>query len=708
MFRLKVNSRTSKENLQFEHALASFESYIERGKGFSIYNVEKKDLNKIVSLIGNSLGEGVLFIRLSAFNGTFENDGKRPIVIYQDIKRDDLLKCVDELVNKLVYPNWFYNTSIIYLSEYEKKENSVYDISSTLLHENYNQVIDLLSLEQLETILELINCQIHDINNITLFDEKVLYTPIELILRDKLIERNINFEPQVKLGRFYVDFLITDKNRKIIVECDGRDYHSIEKDRERDKELSAEGYQILRFTGSELFHDVNACLDKIMLTSLHANYQIHRLEQLNKEQMIAVNHIDGPMRLLAPAGSGKTKTLINRVSNLINQGVKPNEILALAFNKKASEEMEKRLQELFGISDANVKTFHSFGNGIIKEKLKWNFNVKNEKSGTRELIKSAVEKHVNIKRVRNKDPLEAYLEKLSKIKNELLPYDDFLIEDQDKVIDIQPVFEDYLDGMFRQNFYNFDDMLYLAARILLDDKIIRQRNQAKYKYILVDEFQDLNKAQLLILQIISLPDNNLFIVGDDDQMIYGFRGAEIRHILEFNHRYAVNRDQVLNINYRSARDLVRQSKWLIDHNKARVFKDIKPNMKEQGNIQLYIGKNLKEQCERIANWLKSKKNSQNKWTDFAVLYRYNEYEINLYVELRNQGIPVFLNDKRAFNSAVGKTIFAYLRTIYKPTECSNDEFKRVLNVPNQYLTNNFISTINTWNDLIDIKSALPK
>lgn len=708
MLLLKVDNRISADHIEFQQVLSSFESYYERGKGFSIYNVEGDEYKKIVSLISKYIGNEIKFITLSSFNEAIINEGKSTLVVYQDIRRDELLNCVSELVNKVLFPNWFYNTSIIYISKFEKKENNVHDISSTLIHQDYNQVLNLLALEQLGNILETATCQVHDICAIPLLNEKVIYTPIELILRDELVERNIRFEPQVKLGRFYTDFLVTVNNRKVIVECDGRDYHNAEKDRERDKELSLEGYQILRFTGSELYQDVNSCVDKIIYSSQRLNKHRYRLETLNEEQMNAVNHIEGPMRLLAPAGSGKTKTLINRVANLINQGVHPNEILALAFNKKASEEMEKRLHDLFGISDVDVRTFHSFGNQIIKEKLKWRFQIEKEKSGTRDILNSAVQKHVQLARLRNKDPLEAYLEKLSKIKNELLPYEEFLVEDQEKVIDIKPVFDDYLEGMYRYNFYNFDDMLYLAARILLDDSLTRRRYQTQYRYILVDEFQDLNKVQLLLLEIISLPENNVFIVGDDDQMIYGFRGAEIQNILQFNHRYAINKDQVLRINYRSAKDLVRQSKWLIDHNEARVYKDITSNMKEKGKIDLYIGNDLKEQCEKIADWIKSLKNSHNKWSDFAVLYRYNEFEINLYVELSSQGIPVILTNKKAFYSSVGRTIFAYLKAIYRPTECNNDEFKRILNTPNQYLTNEFIASINKWSDLINLKVTLPK
>ncbi|MFB4168574.1 UvrD-helicase domain-containing protein [Virgibacillus sp. JSM 102003] len=704
---MESSNREVNMNIDFQKALLGLESCVQRGKGFSVYNVSENDLNNINKMVKKAFGsDEVTYIRLSEYDSTNEVNGETPLVIYQDINRAEMLKVVDPLVNKLIYPTWFHKNTIIYISTFEKKENSVYDISSTLIHSDYNKVIKLLSLEQLENILDLININIHDFNMISLYDERVLYTPIELILRDKLIEKNIPFEPQVKLGRFYVDFLVTINGQKVIVECDGRDYHSLEKDKERDKELEVEGYRIFRFTGSELYNNVEKCIEILILNSKKFTRTRHVLEELNEEQKNATNHIDGPMRLLAPAGSGKTKTLINRIANLINSGVNPDEILALAFNKRASEEMKDRLQNLFGISNVNVRTFHSFGNQVIKEKLNWRFDSKKEKNLTRSLLESAIKNHVTLKHIRNKDPLGSYLEKLSKIKNELLPYDEFFVEDEDKVIDFKPIFDDYLAGMKNHNFHNYDDMLYLASRILLEDKFLRQSIQGQYKYILVDEFQDLNKVQLLILQILSLPENNLFIVGDDDQMIYGFRGAEIKHILEFNHRYTINTDQVLNINYRSTGSLVRHSKWLIDHNVARVYKEITPDANDKGNISFYVGQDLKKQCEEIGRWILALKNKNNKWSDFAVLYRYNEYEINLYVELSKMGIPVPFNDNKILNSSVGKCIFAYLTTIYKPDQCNNDTFKRIINIPNKYIRNSFITTINTWDDFIDLETSL--
>lgn len=702
---IETIKKTDNLNINFEKLFKNIDYLIEKGKGYSIFNGSDEVFEVFTNKLEEAIKDDYKVIQVSNFNANFNIDKSIPIIIYQDLKYRDLLKRVDDLVNRLIYPAWYKGCTIFFISKINKSYYNVGEIQSSLIHSDYMQVINLLSMEQMNNILDLVNVNITSPELINDFDNDVLYTPIEKIFKDKLVENNISFEPQVKLGRFYVDFLIEVNNTKVIIECDGREYHNPYRDHERDKELKKEGYKIFRFSGSRIFNDCDACIDEVIRYSkVHSNSK-YVLEGLNDDQKIAVNHITGPMRVLAPAGSGKTKTLVNRIVNLINNGVQESEILALAFNKKAQKEMTIRLSEKYGISSVSIKTFHSFGNDIIKKTLKWRFDANGQESTTKKFLRNAVKKHGKITYQRNKDPLDEYLDKLRKVKNDLLPINEMVLEVDSSSINFEPIFNEYLKNSFENNFYNFDDMLYIAVRQLLSDPILRRKIQDTYKYILVDEFQDLNKVQLLLLQILALPENNLFIVGDDDQMIYGFRGAEVRHILQFDKRYSITSDQVLKINYRSCSDIVRHSKWLIDNNKIRVAKDIIPFSEERGNINLFIGESLKDQAERIAQWILKNKDDNTNWSDFAILYRYNQYSDLLRIILSKLNIPVEFEGIKVLNSSVGKCILSYLTIIYDNKNSKPEHYKEILNKPNKYFTNDFIKTIRCWDDFINLDKA---
>ncbi|KAF5076351.1 ATP-dependent DNA helicase Rep [anaerobic digester metagenome] len=682
-----------------------FEYLVEKGKGYSIYNASNEMFLNFVNALKDRVCDEFINIRLSNYNADCEVNKKIPIVIFQDLDFNELTNKADDVVNKLIYPAWYRGCTIFFISKIDKSYYNIGEIKSSLIHSDYRHVLNLLSLEQMDSLLDFVNIIITSPEMITEFKQNVIYTPIEKIFSEKLIENGISFKPQVKLGRFYVDFLVEFGNSKIIVECDGREYHNPNRDRERDKELKKEGYKIFRFSGSMLFNDCDGCVDKVIRYNKSSSNSKYVLEELNEEQMVAVNHIAGPMRLLAPAGAGKTKTLINRIINLINNGIHESEILALAFNKRAELEMRKRLIENYGLGNVEIKTFHSFGNEVIRKILQWRFNGDKQAQITKSLLEEVVNKYEKIVYQRNKDPMDEYLTMLSKAKNDLLPFNGMVIETVNNTVNFEPIFKAYIKRSMNENFYNYDDMLYFAVRLLLHEPSLRRKIQNQYKYLLVDEFQDLNKVQLLLLQILALPQNNLFVVGDDDQMIYGFRGAEVRHILDFNERYSITSDQVLKINYRSCSEIVRHSRWLIDHNKCRVSKDIIPFSEERGSLCLFVGDSLKGQVEKIAQWLLENKNENTKWSDFAILYRYNQYSDLLYMNLSKFNIPVHFDGVKVLNSGVGRCILSYLTVIYDNKSSKPEHFKEILKKPNKYLTNELINKIISWNDFINIDFA---
>lgn len=689
--------------------IEEIEKSISRGKGYSVYNGSSQMVREFDELLNEKNIQHEVF-KLSTIlekRLTFDDFSFKQIeaaVIFQDLIEPLLLSNIDFIVNKIVYPLWFYGKSLIFISTLDKSVYQVDKIESFLIHNNYPLVIKKLLLEQLNNLLETVTTTISSPDLFENMDELVRYTPIEEIFSEQLIKMGIKFEPQVKLGRYYVDFLLYLKNQRVIVECDGKEFHDAGKDAERDNELKKEGYKIFRFSGSRIFNDCEKCVEEILLqTSKKTDKYI--LEDLNPEQLLAVKHTDGPMRVLAPAGSGKTKTLVNRIVQLRNQGVSSSEIIALAFNKKAADEMTNRLSGNFGLTDMEVRTFHSFGNDIIKGKFKWKFDFDKMSKTERSLLEEAVGNYTTIVKRRNKDPLDEYLKLLSKIKNDLLPIDEMYISQDDKVIDFEPIFNDYLKQSTKSQFYTFDDMVYFAVRILLSDSQLRKKVQNMYRYVLVDEFQDLNKVQLLLLQILALPQNNVFIVGDDDQMIYGFRGAELRPLLEFNNRYAITNDQVLKINYRSAHNIVRHSKWLIDHNEVRVYKDITPYSNQKGEVSLFIGKNLADQVDQVCKFIKEAKNDASQWSDFAILIRHNQYKGLLRIALFLNDIPSYSDGDSILKTRVGETLHAYLMLIHESEKCDQRIFKKVLNYPNRYFKNDFIERIKSWDDFINVSEV---
>jgi len=430
---------------------------------------------------------------------------------------------------------------------------------------------------------------------------------------------------------------------------------------------------------------------KELAQNVGPNYELDN--DLDPSQLAAVNNIAGPIRVLAPAGSGKTKTLINRILNLLNQGIPPEKILALAFNKKARDEMQERLERK-GIHNIQVRTFHSLGYEIVRKSLGWKYAGAEHKNTSRDLMRNAIRQHTELPPLRNKDPLDAFLDGLRKAKMDLTDLATMTVEYGQRVYPFEPIFYSYLKAQLGRNYLDFDDMIYLALRVLLDDRSLRRLYQSQFEFILVDEFQDLNQAQLLLLQILSLPENNVFAVGDDDQMIYGFRGAEVRHIIEFDKRFPVSTSHVLNTNYRSSQMIVRHTGWLIDHNSDRIEKNIQPRPgAQEGGIEISGHASVLEQAKYAAQWLVEHKTKNNLyWSDYAFLFRYNAYQFPIAITLDTLKIPhTTLSGQNIFRTQVGKDIYSYLQVILSSSEATPKDFERVLKRPNKYFTNQIIA-----------------
>ena len=430
---------------------------------------------------------------------------------------------------------------------------------------------------------------------------------------------------------------------------------------------------------------------------------------LDASQSRAVNHGAGPIRVLAPAGSGKTKTLTNRIMHLVNQGVATERILALAFNKKAADEMAERLLRR-GVPVARrlhqagvvVRTFHGLGYEWIRTVQGWSYRAEEEENRLRRLMQQAVEKHYKLPPRRNQDMLEPFLAALSTCKMDLPPLEGIEVELEEKTLPFAPVFSTFLQLQQQHKFCNFDDMIYWAVRLLLERAGLRHEMQQRFEYLLVDEFQDLNRAQLLMMQLLALPRNNLFVVGDDDQMIYGWRGADIRHILEFPRRYAGATDCTLSTNYRSSQAIVRHAAWLIRNNHHRVAKTMNavPGAAE-GSVAFHLADSLWHQAQNAASWLAEQhEHHQAAWNECAVLFRYHAYKYVIAILLDARGIPHEpVGGASLAQTPVGRDLHAYLGVLLDPQAAPKEWLTRILKRPNKFFTNQFILAMETWDDI---------
>ena len=404
------------------------------------------------------------------------------------------------------------------------------------------------------------------------------------------------------------------------------------------------------------------------------------LDNLNKQQKEAVTHIDGPMLVLAGAGSGKTKVLTSRIAYLIENGVNPRNILAITFTNKAAKEMKDRVVNLIG-SSANyiqISTFHSLGLKMIKE----NYNIlgydKNftilDSDDTLTVVKKIIKEmnlnpqFYNAKAIRNK---------ISSAKNELMSVSEFSHVEFDK--DIVRIFEKYNSILKTNNSVDFDDLLVLPIQLLNNSEIL-DRYQELYKYILIDEYQDTNEAQYKFTKKLASKYKNIFVVGDNDQAIYAFRGANFKNILNFEKDYPNCKTILLEENYRSTKMILNAANSVIKNNKERKDKNLWSNNPEGNKIKYIQADSDKEEGSYISSKIKELNNSSVNYEDIAILYRTNAQSRLIEEEMLKNNIPYrVIGSFYFYNRKEIKDLLCYLRLINNPHD--DISLARVINVP---------------------------
>lgn len=424
---------------------------------------------------------------------------------------------------------------------------------------------------------------------------------------------------------------------------------------------------------------------------------------LNSNQKNAVMHIDGPCMVLAGPGSGKTRVITYRIVNMVlNNNINPKNILAISFTKASSTEMKNRALSLshdVRLNKVSYGTFHSVFFRILrffeKYELDCILDEKNKKFAIRGILKN-----LNIENAEDDDTILNVINEISYVKNELMDKLDFEPEilSKDEFIKAYNMYEDYKESIKK---IDFDDMLIKTYYLLQNNKRVLERVRNAYRYILVDEFQDINKVQFEVIKLIASPSNNIFVVGDEDQSIYGFRGSRPDFLLEFERYFENSKKYVLDINYRSKQGITDTANKLIQFNDNRYEKVIKCDREEKGSVNYIKTEDSEEEAKFIARDIISKcEDNCVNYDDFAVIYRTNIQSRALVDVFMDMHIPFVVRDSivTIYDHWVAKDLLAYLRLGIDTT--LSEDWIRIINKPFRYISKDSIKLASEDRDFI--------
>lgn len=428
------------------------------------------------------------------------------------------------------------------------------------------------------------------------------------------------------------------------------------------------------------------------------------IDKLNENQLKAVNHLDGPCMVLAGPGSGKTRVITYRIANMVvNKNIKPTSILAISFTKASSIEMKNRALSLsndFRMNKVTYGTFHSVFFRILRYFENYNIesilDEKTKRIGLKNILKG-----LNIENADDDETIGQVINEISYVKNELMDKRDFKSEvlTNDEFIKVYNFYEEYKQQM---NKIDFDDMLIKTYELLKNNKAALDRVRSVYRYILVDEFQDINKVQFEALKLIANPSNNIFVVGDEDQSIYGFRGSRPDFLLEFEGYFSNTKKVLLDINYRSKGEIINIANRLIEKNTNRYEKVIKCGQGNGAKVNYISPEDSEEEAVYIAKDIKNKvQEDYTEYTDFAVIYRTNIQSRALVDVFMDMRIPFVVKDSivTIYDHWAAQDILAYLRIGVNPN--SNKDWIRIINKPFRYISKDNLNLIKDEPDFIN-------
>lgn len=409
-------------------------------------------------------------------------------------------------------------------------------------------------------------------------------------------------------------------------------------------------------------------------------------DTLNERQLEAVMHTEGPLSVTAGAGSGKTKVLTCRIARLLEIGVEPYRILAITFTNKAAKEMRERVQTLVGAKAERIwlSTFHSFCARLLRFEIDGfagythNFTIY-DSADQISLIKGCL-KDLNLDD--RQFPPRSVLGTVSAAKNALLTAREFARQVDDfyarQVAEVYGLYEKKLKD---NNALDFDDLLLLSVRLLRERQDIREKYQERFRYILVDEYQDTNRAQYILTKILAAKWHNICVVGDADQSIYAWRGADIQNIMDFMRDYPDGTNVRLEQNYRSTKTVLNAANAVIDNNETRLKKNLWTENPEGHKIIHYHAQTEHDEADYIAGVIYNRHGIENEpYGSMAVLFRTNSQSRVLEEKLMRYGIPyTMVGGTKFYDRKEIKDVLAYLRLLYNPEDSLS--LVRILNVP---------------------------
>src|SRR3989344_4568660 len=406
-------------------------------------------------------------------------------------------------------------------------------------------------------------------------------------------------------------------------------------------------------------------------------------EQLNVQQRQAVETTEGPLLVLAGAGAGKTKTITYRILNLIQKGVAPENILAVTFTNKAAKEMQERITTLLGEADRRpfVSTFHGLGAYIIKENfrevgIKKHFSIY-DRADSKRVVKECLEKN-------NYNPKEfepaKILSIISREKGNFVEVSEYFEKAGQEYFGgiVAKVWQDYEIALKKENALDFDDLLLVAAKLLKNGEI-RKKYSNQWKYIHIDEYQDTNKVQYELAEAIAREHQNVCAVGDIDQNIYSWRGANIKNILNFEKDYKDAKLVVLEENYRSTKTILTVANKIIEKNKFRKEKILITKNGVGERVGIFEALTENHEAQFVVEKVKELQKNGAPLSEIAVLYRANFQSRVLEEEFLTKDIPYQVLGTRFFERKEIKDILAFLRFCLNPESIS--DLKRIINVP---------------------------
>ncbi len=422
------------------------------------------------------------------------------------------------------------------------------------------------------------------------------------------------------------------------------------------------------------------------------------LRGLNEAQAQAAAHLDGPMLVVAGPGSGKTRVVTHRIAHMIASGVRPESIVALTFTNKAADEMRQRVSQLVGPQPVEMGTFHRFSARLLRRHARMvgltsDYSIFDTDDAAATLKRAAKRAGIALSRT----PVDRVLGVISRAKNDLLTPESFEPRWGRPVDEVAArLWPVYASMMIEANAVDFDDLLVHVARLLLEHPELRSTLDIHHRYILVDEYQDTNAAQYCILRGLSIDHPNLAVTGDPDQAIYGWRGASIRNILEFERDYPTANVVKLEQNYRSTANILGTADRLIARNTRRKPKRLVTDAGPGNPVRIVLDADSHEEADRIATEIATEIRAGRRTAgDFGILFRTNALSRSLEVALRSRGVPYQLvRGLEFFKRKEIRDIVAWLRLLKNPRD--DDAFLRVVNVPPRGIGKQSIDRLGSW------------